>query len=78
MKQGNIADAEHRLRHKTVSCNIAFGGETSRWVYIHGVCNVYTMYMLGICFVYTCTELIMLTAGLFGNYPSLSILHWRA
>jgi hypothetical protein len=32
-----------------------------------------------IFFVYTCTELmIMLTAGLFGNYPSLSILHRRS
>ena len=45
---------------------------------IHSICIVYYMYMFKIFFVYTCTELIMLTAGLFGNYPSSSILHWRA
>jgi hypothetical protein len=28
--------------------------------------------------LYTCTDLIVLTAGLFGNYASSSILHWRA
>ncbi len=51
----------------------------SRWVYIYGICFVYNMYIMIIFFVNTCTELmIMLTAGLFGNYPSLSILHWRA
>ncbi len=52
-------------------------GKMSRCVHIPGICVVYNMYMTVICFVYTCTELIMLT-GLFGNYPSSSILHWRA
>ncbi len=38
-------------------------------VHIHGICVVYNMYMMVIFFVYTvtCTELIMLTAGLFGT-----------
>ncbi len=50
-----------------------------RNVKVGGTCVVYNMYMMLIFLVYTCTELIiMLTAGLFGNYPSLSILHWRA
>ncbi len=57
---------------------IDFGGEMSRWVHIHGICLVYFMNILVICLVYTCTELFMLTAGLFGNDPSTSILHWRA
>ena len=57
---------------------IDFGEEMSRCVHIHGICNVYNMYMLVISYVYTWPELILLTAGLFGNYPSSSILHWRA
>jgi hypothetical protein len=57
---------------------INFLDETSRCVHVHGICIVYHMYMLVIFQVYTCTDLIMLTAGLFGNYPSPSILHWRA
>ncbi len=44
---------------------------------IHGICIVYYMYMLEIFFVYTYAELFVLTAGLFGNYPSSSIIHWR-
>ena len=57
---------------------IDFGDEMSRCVHIHGICIVYYMYMFRIFFVYTCTALTMLTAGLFGNYPSSSILRWRA
>jgi hypothetical protein len=45
----------------------------SRFIHIHGICLVYVMYIMIICIVYTCTELIMLTAGLFGNDPSSSI-----
>ncbi len=47
-------------------------------VHIHGVCLVYNMYMLMMSLVYTCIDLILLTAGLLGNYPSSAILHWRA
>ncbi len=54
---------------------IDFGEEMSRCEHIRGVCLVYDRYMLVVFFVYTCTELIMLTAGLFGSYPSSSILH---
>ena len=57
---------------------IDFGEEMSRWVHIHGICIVYHVYMLVIVVLYTCTDLIVLTAGLFDNYPSSSILHWRA
>jgi hypothetical protein len=35
---------------------IDFGEEMSRCVHIHGICNVYNMYMLLLFFVYTCTE----------------------
>ncbi len=34
------------------------------------------MYMSVIFFTYTRTNQILLFAGLFGNYPSSSILHW--
>jgi hypothetical protein len=56
---------------------IVFWEEMSRYVHIHGVCYVYNMYMSVIFFTYTWTNQILLTAGLFGNYPSSSILHWR-
>ena len=57
---------------------IDFGEEMSRYVHIHGICYVYNMYMFVIFFTYTWTNQILLTAGLFGDYPSSSILHWRA
>ncbi len=50
----------------------------SRRVHKHGKCIVSHVYMQIIIVVYTCTDLIVLTAGLFGNYPSSSILHRRA
>ena len=56
---------------------IDFGEEMSRHVHIHGICYVYNMYMSVISFEYTWTNQILLFAGLFGNYPSSSILHWR-
>ena len=65
------------VTHSTWSA-IDFGEEMSRWIHIHGVCIIYYVYMQVIFVVYTCTDLIVLTAGLFGNYPSTSILHWRA
>jgi hypothetical protein len=49
--------------------SIDFWEEMSRWVNKHGICIVSYLYMLGIFVVYTCTELIVLTAGLFSNYP---------
>ncbi len=55
-----------------------FRGRNVKWVHIHGICIVSHVCMLIIYLVYTCSELIMLTAGLFGNYPSASILHWGA
>ena len=36
------------------------------------------MYMSVISYTYTWINQILLFAGLFGNYPSSSILHWRA
>ena len=57
---------------------IDFGEEMSRYVHIRGICYVYNMYMSVISFEYTWTNQILHTAGLFGNYPSSSILHWRA
>ena len=57
---------------------IGFGEDMSRCVDIHGICNVYNTYMSMISVVYIWKELILLTAGLFGNYPSSSILLWKA
>ncbi len=53
--------------------------EKSGWVIIYMVYVFKSdVHILVIFVVYTCTDLIVLTAGLFGNYPSSSILHWRA
>ncbi len=53
-------------------------GKKCQVQYIYMVYTVSHMYMLFIFVVHTCTDLIVLTAGLFGNYPSSSILHWGA
>jgi hypothetical protein len=60
----------HRFRRRNV--------KVCTYYDIHGICIVYYMYMFMIFFVYTYTELFVPTAGLFGNYPSSSIIHWRA
>ncbi len=54
------------------------GKKMSRCVHIHGICHVCNIWMSVISIVYIWYELILLTAGLFGNYSSSSILHWRA